>query len=74
MKRVCQYCGKELSGHVTIPTCHDCAVKYKNLLAINCNRIKYQKPKHTPADLESIRQKYKDGVPAGEVEKWINTL
>lgn len=29
---------------------------------------------NTPERLAFIRKKYKDGVPDGEVEKWINSL
>lgn len=29
---------------------------------------------NTPERLAFIREKYKNGVPAGEVESWINSL
>lgn len=73
MKRLCQYCGEELiAKHGRAETCHECSKQYAVLLSKNNSKIRHEKPRKTEAELEAIRQKYKNGLPAGEVEKWIN--
>lgn len=72
MKRLCQYCGKEINKKGGVPTCHECSHEYYLLINKNRMEIKCKKPKHTSTELEVIKNKYAGGVPVGEIEKWIN--
>ena len=51
--------------------------RYFSMVQARCKsgtRHSKKREPNTPVRLVFIREKYKDGVPDGEVEKWINSL
>lgn len=68
--RICQYCGKEVVTKRGPSACPQCKI----LNYCIRKRVRAKKPKHTSEELEAIKKKYANGVPAGEIEQWIRGL
>ena len=74
----CRKCGNEFSRYSCsicysydrgIPMCVECRGEARSGMRFSGRR--YENP---PERLEEIRRKYADGVPDGEIERWINGL
>lgn len=65
---------EEIESKRGTSTCPECKKLYSRGLSLINQRIKAEKSKHTPEELEAIKKKYAGGVPAGEIELWIRGL
>ena len=68
-KKRCYICGSSEHIH-KLPFDYVCGIHFKDYLEFSKCKSKNTSTK-TAAELQQIKQKYKNGIPAGEIERWI---